>query len=1033
MRRPLSLSLASLLLVGLVGVGCPGGEDPPPPPPTPENNAPVLIGPTANVLTVESGAIVQLTLSASDPESDALTYAWTQTPQTPAGTFNDPAAASPSWTAPQVTTSTPFQLRVTVTDGRGGSVTGNVTVTVLPPQVSNRAPILSQGPTASPSSVTGPSPVQLSVTASDPDNDPLTYAWVQDPASPAGSFTSTTTSNPTWTAPTVTAAATFTLRLTVTDGKGGSVQGSVQVQVAPPVAQNQPPVLTAGPTSSAATVNSQQSVNLSVTASDPDTDPLSYSWTQAPVSPAGTFSSTTVANPSWTAPLVTADTDFQLSVTVSDGRGGTVQGSVTVRVLAPVNRAPTLSQGPTASPTSVTGPSPVQLSVTASDPDNDPLTYAWVQDPASPAGSFTSTTTSNPTWTAPTVTAATTFTLRVTVTDGKGGSVQGSVQVQVAPPVAQNQPPVLNAGPTSSAATVNSQQSVNLSVTASDPDTDPLSYSWTQAPVSPAGTFSSTTVANPSWTAPLVTADTDFQLSVTVSDGRGGTVQGSVTVRVLAPANRAPTIDQGPGATPGSVTGPVPVQLFVTASDPDNDPLTYAWVQDPASPAGSFNSTTTSNPTWTAPTVTAATTFTLRVTVFDGRGGSVQGSITVDVAPPAPQNRPPVLTPPQATPSTVNSQGAVGLSVTASDPDNDPISYAWTQEPASPAGSFNDATVFNPLWFAPRVPADTTFQMRVTASDGLGGTDTETVAVTVRAFVNTAPQIDSGPSASATTTNEQLPITLSVNASDVDGDTLTYAWSQTAPGSPMGTFSSTSARVPTWTAPNVTATGTYTLRVTISDGQGGSVQGSINITVQKVNQVPVVSNINAPGSLAAGDTGSFSITASDPDGDPLTISWQQTAPSAGTFVGSTTGTSSQWFSPEIGTPTSFTMSVSVTDGQSAPIVRTVNVPVSVPAYSSVQTIWNSVPCTGCHGGSGGLSLAAGSSYNNLVNANTNNAACNTLKRVVPGDPNSSALIRKMEGTTCGNRMPTSNPQYFSNNPGLLIRVRSWILSGAPNN
>jgi hypothetical protein len=30
-------------------------------------------------------------------------------------------------------------------------------------------------------------------------------------------------------------------------------------------------------------------------------------------------------------------------------------------------------------------------------------------------------------------------------------------------------------------------------------------------------------------------------------------------------------------------------------------------------------------------------------------------------------------------------------------------------------------------------------------------------------------------------------------------------------------------------------------------------------------------------------------------------------------------------------------------------------------------------------------------------------------------------------------MPSSNPQYFSNNPGLLIRVRSWILAGAVNN
>jgi len=928
MCRRLSSSVASLLLlVGLVAVGC--GSDNPPPPPPPGNNTPVITGPTVSTPEVASGASVQLSLTASDPDSDALSYAWTQTPPTPAGTFSDAASATPTWTAPQVTTSTAFQLRVTVTDGKGGSVSGNVTVTVRPPPVSNRSPTLSQGPTASTTSVMGASPVQLSVTASDPDSDVLTYAWTQEPASPAGAFTSTSVSNPAWTSPTVTAATRFTLRVTVTDGKGGSVQGQVQVEVAPPAQQNRAPVLAAGsPSSSATSVNGQQSVNLFASASDPDNDALTYSWVQSPSSPGGSFSSTSSATPSWTAPQVTSNTNFVLTVIVSDGRGGTTSGIITIEVLAPVNRNPTISQGPAASPTSVTGPSPTQLSVTASDPDNDPLTYAWTQSPASPGGAF-----------------------------------------------------------------------------------------------------SSTTAANPSWTAPIVAADTNFTLAVTVADGRGGTASGTVTVRVIAPANRNPTITQGPGATPGSVAGPAPVQLFVTASDPDSDQITYAWTQDPASPAGTFSSTTTSNPTWTAPTVAATTTFTLRVTVFDGRGGSAQGSIPVEVAPPASQNRPPVLTTPVATPDTVDSRGIVSLSTSASDPDSDPIAYAWTQEPATPAGSFTDATAFNPIWFAPRVPTQTTFSLRVTASDGRGGTDTETVPVTVRAFVNNAPAISAGPSASATTVNEQQAITLSVTAEDPDGDPLTYAWSQTAPGSPTGTFSNPSVSNPTWTAPDVTANGTYTLRVTITDGQGGSTQGSINITVQKVNLAPVVSAISSSSnSLSAGDTGTFTISASDPDGDPLTISWSQTAPSAGTFVGSTSGQSTQWFSPPVGSQTPFTLSVSVTDNQAAPVVRTFNIPVTVPAYTAVQSVWSEGSCLGCHGGNGGLNLAPNVSRANLVNANAN--ACSPLKRVSPGDPNNSVLIRKMEGDTCGTRMPSDMQDFFTNNPGLVVRVRSWILGGA---
>ncbi|HEX8702785.1 MAG TPA: endoglucanase, partial [Myxococcaceae bacterium] len=83
MHRRLSLSLVSLLLVGLVGVGC-GGDEPLPPPPPPPNGDPAISSVTASVPAVDSGATVQLTVSASDPNGDALTYAWTQTPQTPA-------------------------------------------------------------------------------------------------------------------------------------------------------------------------------------------------------------------------------------------------------------------------------------------------------------------------------------------------------------------------------------------------------------------------------------------------------------------------------------------------------------------------------------------------------------------------------------------------------------------------------------------------------------------------------------------------------------------------------------------------------------------------------------------------------------------------------------------------------------------------------------------------------------------------------------------------------------------------------------
>lgn len=296
---------------------------------------------------------------------------------------------------------------------------------------------------------------------------------------------------------------------------------------------------------------------------------------------------------------------------------------------------------------------------------------------------------------------------------------------------------------------------------------------------------------------------------------------------------------------------------------------------------------------------------------------------------------------------------------------------------------------------------------------------------------NTSPTL-TGPTVQASNVTSGTPVVMTLEASDADGDPLTYSWTQEPP-SPAGTFDNPSSPQPSWTAPDVDSARSFQLKVTVSDGKGGSAEGSIEVSVRKTNQPPTVSDtISAPTSVVAGTTGTFTITASDPDGDPLTYMWTQVGPNTpGTWVGGTNGTSAQWYSPVVGMETAFTFSVSVTDGVSPPVVRTVTLPVSVPRYGAdVQSLWSSAECTKCHGKAGNLSLAAASSHASLVNVTAK--ACGTLQRVTPGDPDNSALIRKMEGTECGDRMPAGKPEYFDQHPGMNVLVRSWILAGAAN-
>jgi hypothetical protein len=114
-----------------------------------------------------------------------------------------------------------------------------------------------------------------------------------------------------------------------------------------------------------------------------------------------------------------------------------------------------------------------------------------------------------------------------------------------------------------------------------------------------------------------------------------------------------------------------------------------------------------------------------------------------------------------------------------------------------------------------------------------------------------------------------------------------------------------------------------------------------------------------------------------------------------------------------------------------------------PTFSSIQQeIFNTtdasgrLACTGCHTNvgrnpSGGMNLVSGVSYASLVG--TSSTGKPGAVRVIPGDPENSYIIHKLEGRSdiVGVRMPRGNGPYLTD--GQILVIKRWIANGAPNN
>jgi outer membrane protein OmpA-like peptidoglycan-associated protein len=191
---------------------------PPPPPPPPHNPPTASCSANPGTVHLDTDEVAVVRADAKSPDGVPLTYTWSAT-----GGAVDGTGPEVRW-SPKGAPVGSYTVTAHVDDGRG--LTANCSADVHVEPRPNRPPTISC--VAAPPTVRAGEKSTITSTASDPDNDPLTYSYTASGGTvtgtgPTAQFDSTGVR-----------AGSYTIKCHVDDGRGGVADAQTAVEVQPP-------------------------------------------------------------------------------------------------------------------------------------------------------------------------------------------------------------------------------------------------------------------------------------------------------------------------------------------------------------------------------------------------------------------------------------------------------------------------------------------------------------------------------------------------------------------------------------------------------------------------------------------------------------------------------------------------------------------------------------------------------------------------------------------------------------------------------
>jgi hypothetical protein len=325
-----------------------------------EENLPPVLQPLGNQMVSEDG-LLSIQVVATDPDGDPIALEATGVPRDASFQDNGDGTGDFVW-MPGFDQAGNYEVMFKATDAGNPPASDSQTITITVGNT-NRPPILDPiGDQAATVSET----LTFMLTASDPDGDALRFGTADMPLGAELIDLGNGAAEFHW-MPQDGDAGSFPVTFTVTDDGSPMESDSEQIVIAVD-ATNRPPVL--DPIGDH-TINEGESLKLTITASDPDRDALSFKADGLPQGSSFVDGGNGTAELSWT-PEAGQVGNFAVTCTVSDAGTPPGEASETFTItVGAVNRPPTLdplgvvNEGDT-----------ISIALTASDPDGDDLSFA---------------------------------------------------------------------------------------------------------------------------------------------------------------------------------------------------------------------------------------------------------------------------------------------------------------------------------------------------------------------------------------------------------------------------------------------------------------------------------------------------------------------------------------------------------------------------------------------------------------------------------------------------------------------------------